>query len=148
MIQCLIEMLRAYIALGVCSHQGVEAGKVVYTCQKLAKARTLAEEISEWVLCGGQLLRRTERRSYRKTSDVSHTWLRMTLSALTPQGGARKAERGVVFELLPVNGAQRVMASTTIVVIGAVVRVHLVCTNNQVVGSGKLEYKHLQLVST
>lgn len=38
-IQCLIGMLRAYIALGVCYHQGVEAGKVVYTCQKLAKAR-------------------------------------------------------------------------------------------------------------
>lgn len=46
-IQCLIGMLRAYTALGVCSHQGVEAGKVVHTCQKLAKARTLAGEISD-----------------------------------------------------------------------------------------------------
>lgn len=86
-IQCLIEMLRAYIALGVCSHQGVEAGKVVYTCQKLAKARTLAEEISEWVLCGGLLLRRTERRSYMETSDVSHVRMAATDSFRTNPTG-------------------------------------------------------------
>lgn len=39
-IQCLIGMFRAYIDLELCSHQGVEACKVVYTCQKLAKARS------------------------------------------------------------------------------------------------------------
>lgn len=90
---------------------GRDRSKVAKTTKAFwACRRTLG---AGWVLCGGLLLRRTERRSYRETSDVSHAWLRQTLSALTPQGGTRKAELGVVFELLPVNGAQRVMASTS-----------------------------------